>query len=63
MKIKVHDIEYDTDGRDVDLPSEIILDGISEDDLTEDGSSNIAEKISELTGECVITFHYTTILD
>ena len=61
MTIKVHDIEYDTDGRDVDLPSEMILDGISEDDLTEEGSSNIAERISEYTGECVLTFHYTVI--
>jgi hypothetical protein len=63
MKIKVHDIEYDKDGRDVDLPSELILDGISEDDLTEEGSSNIAEKISDYTGECVVTFHYTVIED
>ena len=61
MKIKVHDIEYDTDGRDVDLPSELVLDGINEDDLSEDGSSNIAEIISEKTGECVVTFHYTVI--
>jgi hypothetical protein len=61
MTIKVHDIEYDTDGRDVDLPSEMVLDGISEDDLTEEGSSNIAERISEYTGECVLTFHYTVI--
>jgi hypothetical protein len=61
MKIKVHDIEYDTDGRDVDLPTEMILDGINEDDLSEEGSSNIAEKISAFTGECVLTFHYTVI--
>lgn len=61
MTIKVHDIEYDTDGRDVDLPTEMVLDGISEDDLTEEGSSNIAERISEYTGECVLTFHYTVI--
>jgi len=61
MKIKVHDIEYDTDGRDVDLPTEMILDGVNEDDLSEEGSSIIAERIAEYTGECVLTFHYTVI--
>lgn len=68
MKIKAIGIEYDLDEEDGDqaelsLPNEMIIDlgEFSLDDVTEDNSTEIADKISEKTGFCVLNFDYITI--
>lgn len=71
MKIKVIDIEWDTDGDEevlAALPTEIVvdfadidwLDG-TPDDVTEDNSSDIADYLSDQYGFCVNSFDYQTI--
>ena len=54
MKYRVFDIDYDTDGEDIDLPTELTLeleDGVSPDD-------ELADLISDETGWCVNGFNY-----
>jgi len=49
MRIRCFDIDYDTDGEDVDLPQEIIID--LDDD--EDPEYDSADAISDITGWCI----------
>ena len=64
MMIKVHDIEWDTDGElpeKFGLPSEVILEGIPEELLTEDGDGSLADRLSDEHGFCVKNFYYTIL--
>jgi hypothetical protein len=71
MKIKVIDIEWDTDGDEevlAALPTEIVvdfadidwLDG-TPDDVTEENSNDIADYLSDQYGFCVNGFDYQTL--
>jgi len=55
MKVKVFNIEYDTDNEFVELPQELILEVEDEDD--------ICDAVSDETGFCVFTLQYEFILD
>lgn len=53
MKVRVFNIDYDTDGEEVDLPKELILEVESKFD--------IEDKISDVTGFCHWSFEYKVI--
>ncbi len=53
MKVKVFNIDYDTDGEQIDLPQELILEVNS---LCE-----LEDKISDETGFCHWSFEYEII--
>jgi hypothetical protein len=53
MKIRIFNINYDTDGQKIQLPKEIIFDQIS---ANTDINSEIADMISDKTGFCVNSF-------
>ncbi len=55
MKIKAYDIEYDTDGIDVDLPNELTFDIEDQDFVPE---YELADAISDKTGFCVFSFQF-----
>ena len=66
-KIRVWDIEWDTDGENVDLPTEVIIDDLPEERMQElineigyydDG---IADELSDRYGWCVWTFQAEVI--
>ena len=64
MKIKIHDIEWDTDGElpeKFGLPTEVILDCITEAQLTEDEDAALADHLSDEYGFCVKNFYYTVL--
>ena len=51
MKVSVTNIQYDTDGEEVDLPTELTIE--VEDDLyAEEIEEQISEEISNITGYC-----------
>lgn len=61
MKVKAFNIEYDTDGLDVELPNELILDleDDLEDDLDEDELFEVlSDKIADETEYLVNSFNY-----
>ena len=63
MKFKTYDIEYDTDGEEVDLPQEITLD-VSDEDMEDfDPSCHLADCISDETGYCVLKFQWEQLSD
>lgn len=53
MKVRVFNIEYDTDNEFVDLPQELYLEVENEDD--------ICDIVSDETGFCVFTLQYEFI--
>lgn len=57
MQYRVFDIDYDTDGQDVDLPSELIF----EADGIEDPASELADLVSDKTGWCVNHFEFQAV--
>jgi len=71
MKIKVIDIEWDTDGDEevlAALPTEIVVDFAdidwldrTPDDVTEENSNDIADYLSDQYGFCVNGFDYQTL--
>ncbi len=54
MHYRVHEIEYDTDGEQVDLPSELVLE-LGDD---ADPSLELADAVSDRTGFCVKAFQF-----
>ncbi len=54
MHYRAYDIDYDTDGEDVDLPNEMVL----ELDDEADPSLELADLVSDRTGFCVRTFKF-----
>ena len=54
MLYRAYDIDYDTDGIEVDLPSELVLE--LDDDA--DPSLELADAISNETGYCVNAFQF-----
>lgn len=60
MKYLVTNIDYDTDGEDVDLPNKLEIE--VPDNLDEDGISEfISDKISDITGFCHNSFNRTKV--
>jgi hypothetical protein len=57
MKIKAINIKYDTDGKAIPLPKELIL--RVDDDF--DPDQELADKISDETGFCVFSCDYEVI--
>jgi hypothetical protein len=59
MKYRVYDIDYDTDGETVDVPTEMVI------ELGEDAepSIDLGDKISDKTGWCVNGFQFHRIED
>ena len=53
MKVKVFNIEYDTDGEFVELPKELFLEVEFEED--------ICDVVSDETGFCVFSLQYEII--
>lgn len=58
-KVKVFDIDYDTDGMRVKLPKTLIID-VDDDDI-EDFDLVGADYISDITGWCVFSFNYKVL--
>ena len=58
MKYRVFDIEYDTDGEQIDLPKEIEIE-VSDD--CEDIEETISDEISNKTGFCHLGFNFLII--
>lgn len=58
MKYKVFKIEYDTDGEQIDLPTEIEIE-ISDD--SSDIYETLSDKISEITGFLHLGFNYEPV--
>lgn len=56
MKIRIYDITWDTDGENVDLPAEVLLDPVKEGmtDIAEEG----ADWLSDRFGWCVKDFSF-----
>ena len=50
MKVRVFNIEYDTDGEDINLPYEVFVEVEEED--------NICDAVSDQTGFCVQRLQY-----
>jgi hypothetical protein len=57
MKVRFYDINYDTDGFNVELPTELELDVDADLDLDQFG----ADCISDETGYCVNSFNYEIV--
>lgn len=56
MKVKVKNIQYDTDGIEVVLPSELLIKVPSEYTDLEDIEDFISDEISNITGYCHFGF-------
>ena len=64
MKVRAHSIDWDTDGhdpRDLDLPSEVIIDLAAED--IEDPQMELADWLSDRYGWCVNGFLHEPVAD
>lgn len=53
MKVKAFNIEYDTDGEDINLPYEVFVEVEEKDD--------ICDAVSDKTGFCVFSLQYEII--
>ena len=51
VRVRVFDIQYDTDGQVVDLPTELIFDDVERSDVYD-----LADRISDKTGFCVFGY-------
>ena len=51
MKVKAFDIDWDTDGEEVDLPNDTIIDVDVEDD--DDVSERVCDALSDKFGFCI----------
>lgn len=66
-KIRIFDIEWDTDGEDVNLPTEVIIDDLPEDEMKELINNigwfddDLANELSDRYGWCVYTFNAEVI--
>ena len=58
MKFKVYNIKWDTDGEDVDLPNELIIEVPSDEVLEEELDDYLSDEISNVTGFCHFGFEY-----
>ena len=62
-KIRVFDIVWDTDGEELDLPTEVIIDDLPEDEMKEliDNigyyDDDLANELSDRYGWCVESFN------
>lgn len=56
MEVKVKNIQYDTDGIEVELPSELLIKVPSEYTDVEDIDDFISDEISNITGYCHFGF-------
>lgn len=56
MKVKVKNIQYDTDDIEVELPSELLIEVPSEYTDLEDIEDFISDEISNITGYCHFGF-------
>lgn len=63
MKLKVYNIKWDTDGEDVDLPTELIIDVPSDEVLEEELDDYLSDEISNVTGFCHFGFEYNLIIN
>lgn len=57
MKIKFSNIVWDTDGEEVDLPSEVTLEVDEDSDVALDG----ADMLSDKYGWCVVSFSFEEV--
>lgn len=58
MKVHFFNIDWDTDGKKVDLPSEVLMEGIDPDtDLEEEG----ADLLSDQYGWCLFGCNYEIV--
>jgi hypothetical protein len=53
MKVRAFNIDYDTDGEDINLPYQVFVEVDEEDD--------ICDAVSDQTGFCVFTLQYEII--
>lgn len=56
-KYKATDIQWDTDGEDVDLPTEVTFEMEDDEDPSVDGANAISDKI----GWCLFGFNFEEI--
>jgi hypothetical protein len=61
MAIKITDIDWDTDGEEVDLPTELVIDPVAE--KIEDPAMEIADWLSDRYCWCVKSFHHEVVAD
>ena len=54
MELRITDIEWDTDGKEADLPPEVILDAAAEG--IEDPEAEVADWLADRYGWCVKGF-------
>ena len=54
MKIRLYNIDWDTDGEDIDLPQDVIREVENDFDIINDG----ADLLSDEYGWCVFGFDY-----
>ena len=61
MQIKLHSIVWDTDGKDVDLPSEVWVNHNYPNGhlLTEEELNELTDQVSDEYGWCISTLDYT----
>ena len=57
LKVRITGIQYDTDGEDIALPQEFVLEVEDNEDVEE----VLSEYITEQTGFCHGGFHYETL--
>lgn len=59
MKVRFHDIVWDTDGEQVDLPTEVTLEVEPDTVLPEEAADTLSDKF----GWCVQSVDYTILKD
>lgn len=57
MNIRFYDIQWDTDGEEVDLPSEVTLEVDADLDVAQEG----ADVLSDKYGWCVFGFQFEEV--
>jgi hypothetical protein len=72
MKVRFYDIEWDTDGEEVDLPNELVIDfpeigehGEPEhsEDVDDDIVDTFADRLTDLTDWCVRDFRWALVME
>ena len=60
MQIKLIDIEWDTDGKNIDLPSEVVVEHFFPDNylLTEEDLCELVDQVSDKYGWCIFSANY-----